>query len=124
MSKMNPAKAICISAAFFAVLHMNPWQAIPAFILGLLFGYVYYRTGSLKLTMLMHCVNNTFAVIFSKIPAFAEADSFMDVMRPWAYVCIFIACILMLASAIIILRGIPVKDEKMGGCNKIEPLSI
>ena len=124
MNKMNPAGAILTSAAFFAVLHMNPWQALPAFILGALFGYVYYRTGSLKLTMLMHCVNNTFSVLISRIPELEDAETFMDILSPWAYACIFIACILMLASAIIVLRGIPVKDEKMGGCNKIEPLSI
>ena len=124
MSRMHPAGAICISAAFFAILHMNPWQAIPAFILGLLFGYVYYRTGSLKLTMLMHCVNNTFSVIFTRIPAFEEAETFMDILSPWAYVCIFIASVLMIASAVIILRGIPVKDEKMGNCDKVDALSI
>ena len=45
LTKMNPAWAIVVSAAFFAVLHMNPWQALPAFILGVLFGYVYYKTG-------------------------------------------------------------------------------
>lgn len=124
MNKMNPAGAILTSAAFFAVLHMNPWQALPAFILGALFGYVYYRTGSLKLTMLMHCVNNTFSVLISRTPGLEDVETFMDILSPWAYACIFIACILMLASAIIILRGIPVKDEKMGGCTKIEPLSI
>ena len=124
MNKMNPTGAILTSAAFFAVLHMNPWQALPAFILGAIFGYVYYRTGSLKLTMLMHCVNNTFSVLISRIPELEDAETFMDILSPWAYVCIFIACILMLASAIIIIRGIPVKDEKMGGCNRIEPLSI
>ena len=85
LRKMSPTGAICISAAFFAVLHMNPWQAIPAFALGLLFGLVYYKTGSLKLTMLMHCANNSLAVIISKIPAFKDADTFMDIMNPWAY---------------------------------------
>jgi membrane protease YdiL (CAAX protease family) len=124
LKHMNPTGAILTSAAFFAVLHMNPWQAIPAFILGVLFGYVYYRTGSLKLTMLMHCVNNTFSVIFTRIPAFEEAETFMDILSPWAYVCIFIASVLMIASAVIILRGIPVKDEKMGNCDKVDALSI
>ncbi len=125
LQKMSPAAAISISAAFFAVLHMNPWQAVPAFIIGLLFGYVYYRTGSLKLTMLMHCVNNTFAVIFSKIPAFAEADSFLDVMRPWVYVCIFIACAAFLWGAIITLRAIPFKSEDARcNCDEIDSLSI
>ena len=124
MNKMNPTGAICISAAFFAVLHMNPWQAIPAFILGLLFGYVYYRTGSLKLTMLMHCVNNTLATIFSRIPAFEDAETFMDVLAPWKYAGIYAASLVILICAIIIVRAIPVKDQKMGNCDKIEPLSI
>ena len=124
LKHMNPTGAILTSAAFFAVLHMNPWQAIPAFILGVLFGYVYYRTGSLKLTMLMHCVNNTFSVIFTRIPAFEEAETVMDILSPWAYVCIFIASVLMIASAVIILRGIPVKDEKMGNCDKVDALGI
>ncbi len=124
LSKMNPTGAICVSAAFFAVLHLNPWQAIPAFILGLLFGYVYYRTGSLKLTMLMHCVNNTFATIFSRIPAFGEADTFMDILSPWKYAVIFILSILILASAIVIIRAIPTKDARMGNCDKIDPMSI
>ena len=102
---MNPASAIAVSAVFFAILHLNPWQAIPAFCLGLLFGYVYYRTGSLKLTMLMHCANNTLAVIFSKAPQLKDAETFMDVLSPWAYWCIFTACMIIVASAVIIIRN-------------------
>ena len=124
LKHMNPTGAICVSAVFFAVLHMNPWQAIPAFILGLLFGYVYYRTGSLKLTMLMHCVNNTFSTLISRVPAFEDVDSFMEVLSPWAYAGIYAACVLMLASAIILISGVPVKDAEMGGCDKVDALSI
>ena len=100
----GPLVAITVSAAFFAVIHLNPWQAIPAFALGLLFGYAYYRTGSLKLTMLMHCINNTMAVILSKIPTFKEAETFMDVLSPWAYWSIWAACIVILACSVILLR--------------------
>ncbi len=124
MKKMSPAAAISVSAAFFAVLHMNPWQAVAAFALGLLFGYVYYRTGSLKLTMLMHCVNNTFSVLMSRIPDFAEAETFMDVLSPWAYAGIYAACIMMLACALIVIRAIPVKDRNMGGCEEVDSLRI
>ena len=124
LNKMSPAGAICLSALFFAVLHLNPWQAIPAFILGLLFGYVYYKTGSLKLTMLMHCVNNTFATILSRIPKFEDADTFMDILSPWKYAAVFVLCVLILASAIVIIKAIPVKDTRMGNCDKVDPLSI
>ena len=104
-NKMHPAAAIAISSVFFALLHANPWQAIPAFLLGSLFGYVYYRTGSLKLTMLMHCTNNTLAVVFSKVPAFKDAETFMDVLSPWAYWCIYAACIVIVCCAVIIFRN-------------------
>ena len=124
LNKMSPTGAVCISAVFFAVLHMNPWQAIPAFVLGLLFGYVYYRTGSLKLTMLMHCVNNTMATIFSRIPEFEDASTFKEILSPWKYAGAYAACVLILLSAIVIIRAIPVKDKKMGGCDKVDPLSI
>ena len=118
LSKTGPMTAITVSAAFFAVIHLNPWQAIPAFILGLLFGYVYYKTGSLKLTMLMHCVNNTLAAVFSRIPAWAEAENFIDIMNPWAYAGIFICCIAFIVSTVIVLAGIPQKEGNLGGCDR------
>ncbi len=124
LKKMKPGWAIALSAAFFAVLHMNPWQAIPAFILGLLFGYVYYKTGSLKLTMLMHCVNNTLSVILNRIPELAEADSFADVMSPAVYIGFLIACALMLLAALKVLKGISVKDPRMGGCREVQPFQL
>ena len=106
LQKMRPFSAILISATFFAVLHMNPWQAIPAFVLGLLFGYVYYKTGSLKLTMLMHCVNNTMAVVLSRIPSLSEAETMMEVMSPWAYAGVYAACVVFVAAALVVIRGI------------------
>ncbi len=111
LRKMNPFSAIAVSAVFFAILHMNPWQAIPAFCLGLLFGYTYYKTGSLKLTMLMHCTNNTMAVIFSKIPQFKEVETFMDVLSPWAYWSVYAACIVIVCSALIVFGR---REEKNG----------
>ena len=107
LKSMRPGSAIAVSAVFFAVLHANPWQAIPAFCLGLLFGYVYYKTGSLKLTMLMHCVNNTMAVIISNIPQFKDAETFMDILSPWAYAGVYVACALIVISSLVIYRLLP-----------------
>ena len=118
LTKYSPATAIIVSAVFFAIIHFNPWQAIPAFILGLLFGYVYYKTGSLKLTMLMHCANNTMAAVFSRIPALEEAKSFIDVMNPWTYAGIFICSAAFVVAAIIVFAGIPHKEGNLGGCDK------
>lgn len=85
----RPVWAIVISAAFFALIHFNPWQAVPAFALGLLFGCVYYRTGSLKLTMLMHFTNNTVALLMGQFSSMDTADTWMDVMPLPAYLALF-----------------------------------
>ena len=120
LQKTTPAAAISVSALFFAFLHMNPWQALPAFMLGLLFGYVYYKTGSLKLTMLMHCVNNTLAVIFSRTPSLADADSFREVLSPWAYAGIFIACVAFVAGCCVVVKNIPFnKEGAASNCDEI-----
>lgn len=125
LQKTHPVSAILVSAVFFAVLHMNPWQALPAFILGALFGFIYYKTGSLKLTMLMHCINNTFAVVFSKIPSLENAEGFADVMSTWAYVCIFIASIAFLAATFVVVRNIPfAKEGARSNCDEIPPATI
>ena len=117
--RMAPGWAIVISALFFALIHANPWQAIPAFILGCLFGYVYYRTGSLKLTMLMHCVNNTIAVIASRIPAFEDSDYWIDAVGPKWYWLIFTASAILL---ILIIRELARVDllSPAGNCDEIK----
>ena len=90
-STMHPAWAIVISALFFGLIHANPWQALPAFMLGCLFGYVYYKTGSLKLTMLMHCVNNTLSTLLSRFGGeeVSQAKSLLDLMPVWEYILLF-----------------------------------
>lgn len=40
--------------------HLNLVQGMVAFLLGLLFGYVYIKTHSIYLCMLTHIINNTF----------------------------------------------------------------
>ena len=120
LQKTHPVSAILVSAVFFAVLHMNPWQALPAFILGALFGFIYYKTGSLKLTMLMHCVNNTLSVVVSRIPGLEDVEFFAQVMSPWAYVLVVLAFAVVLASGLVIMRSIPLKEGNLGGCDAID----
>lgn len=109
---LKPVWAVIISALFFALIHLNPWQAIPAFLLGCLFGLVYYRTGSLKLTMLMHFVNNTFALIISRIPAFKDMDNWRDVLSGPGYYIILSCCAVVTALVVLKFSGIEVRGGK------------
>lgn len=107
LQRVKPVWAIIISAAFFAIIHLNPWQAVPAFILGCLFGYVYYKTGSLLLTMLMHCANNTFSVCLSRIDAVKGADTWLDILSPGQYAIGFVVGVLIIAGLVMLLKRIP-----------------
>ena len=108
-SRMKPAVAILISSLFFALIHLNPWQAIPAFLMGCLFGYVYYKTGSLKLTMLMHFTNNTFALICGHIDALKELNSWADFFEPRQYAILVAATVIVTVLVVLSFRKVQLK---------------
>lgn len=103
LQKMKPVWAMVISSLFFAFIHLNPWQALPAFILGMLFACVYYRTGSLKLTMLMHCTNNTFAALLGQNEALREIGSYSEIMDSGLYAVLVAASIFVTVLFLVIL---------------------
>ncbi len=67
VSKKNHWVAIMISAAVFGVVHGNTAQFVNALLMGLLLGWMYYRTKSLVPGILMHWVNNTMAYVLSNL---------------------------------------------------------
>lgn len=115
----SPLWAIVISALFFALIHANPWQALPAFIIGCLFGYIYFRTGSLRLTMFMHCVNNTVAVICSRLECFDGKDYWSDVLGMKLYLILFVAAAVILGLAVVRFNKIPLQSPA-GNCDEIK----
>ncbi|MBQ9410979.1 MAG: CPBP family intramembrane metalloprotease [Bacteroidales bacterium] len=109
LTRMKPGWAIVISALFFAVIHLNPWQALNAFIIGVVMGYVYYKTGCLWLTMLIHFVNNGFAVICAQIPSLKDYDFWIDMMGTSTYVVVYILGLAALVLCLMAFRRIPLK---------------
>lgn len=59
----HPWVAIAISAIIFAAAHLNPAQLPHAFLVGLLLGWMYYRTDSIVPCVVYHWVNNTVAYV-------------------------------------------------------------
>lgn len=56
--RFGEKQAIVFSAICFGLLHMNLFQFFLAFGLGLVFGYVYTRTGRLRYSVLLHMIVN------------------------------------------------------------------
>lgn len=55
--------AIAISALLFALIHVNPAQMPHAFAVGLLLGWLYYRTDSVIPGIVYHWINNSIAYV-------------------------------------------------------------
>ena len=65
--KLSPWGAIAISALFFSLIHMNPAQMPHAFVIGLLLGWMYWRTGSILPGVAYHWANNSVAYVIYNI---------------------------------------------------------
>lgn len=63
----KPWLAIVISAVIFGLVHMNPAQSFFAVAIGILFGWVYVRTGSIMPCVVAHMLNNIIGVVEMRI---------------------------------------------------------
>ncbi len=61
LRQYSPGYAIGISAFVFGLFHLYPHHIIYAGAMGVVLGYVYYRTNSLWLVIFMHFINNGFS---------------------------------------------------------------
>lgn len=67
--------AVVISALAFGLLHQNLYQFFYAFGVGLVFGYVYLRTGLLRYTVILHAILNFLgSVVAPWIVSMMDAD--------------------------------------------------
>lgn len=54
--------ALLLSSGIFAASHLDPVSFIPTFVLGAVLGYVYHRSNSLWPSIILHFLNNGFAM--------------------------------------------------------------
>lgn len=59
----NPHIAIWVAGFLFGLFHFQFYGLVPRMLLGVLFGYLYWWSGSLMLAMLAHFFNNGFTLI-------------------------------------------------------------
>lgn len=55
--------ALILSALMFGAFHLNFYQFFYAFLIGLVFGYIYLKTGRLRYSIALHAVINSFSGI-------------------------------------------------------------
>lgn len=58
LRKYSPQTSIFLSSFLFGLVHLNPWQFITGFILGIFLGWVYYNTRSVLPSIIIHAAAN------------------------------------------------------------------
>jgi len=71
--------AIWFSALLFSTIHFQFFGFIPRLILGLVFGYLFYWSGTLWLPVISHFVNNAFPVILAYIQGAEKLRAPVDI---------------------------------------------
>jgi len=61
-------KAILVTGIFFAFVHMNPYWIVQIYLLGVVLGYLAWRTNSIVPSLILHGLNNGFAVALNNRP--------------------------------------------------------
>ena len=97
----SPTSAIIWSAFMFGIIHLNPWQALPAFLMGLLFGWIYWRTKSLWSVIFLHAVNNGLSVAIDwAYPDLPEEAAIYELVGTQSYFWILGGAIVVSASIV------------------------
>lgn len=85
LRRMGEGGAIVVSAALFAVAHMDAPRLAFTFVLGLILGWLAVRTGSIWPGVIVHFTVNATSVILARAPG-GGADAFLARLGPLAAV--------------------------------------
>lgn len=58
-------RAVLITSLLFAAIHLNPYWVIQIYLLGVILGYLAWRTGSILGSLILHGLNNGIALVFN-----------------------------------------------------------
>jgi hypothetical protein len=71
--------SIWVTSLIFSTIHLQFFGFIPRLILGLDFGYLFFWTGSLWLSVISHFVNNAFPVIMAYVQGVEKLKAPVDI---------------------------------------------
>ncbi|MFA6910133.1 MAG: type II CAAX endopeptidase family protein [Candidatus Cloacimonadaceae bacterium] len=78
--------SIVLSGLLFAAFHLDPFRFVPVLILGMILAYLTLRSGSIFNAMLLHTINNGFALVIMSLASKPFMQIFVsgeDNLRYW-----------------------------------------
>lgn len=104
LTHYSTKKALIVSAIFFGIVHLNPYQIVATFFAGIFIGWLYIRTKSLMLCIFAHSLNNLISIAsltVINIPGFRFVELYIIEFQPmWLNV----LGVILLVSGLVWLR--------------------
>ncbi len=113
--KFKPHIAALLTALFFALYHFNPYGIIPLAIIGFYLGFAAYKSQSLVIPIVLHFLNNFFAVILYFIIGDDELfkSNVSDAESLDANILYFILLLIMFIALIFFIKNYYKKNNKV-----------
>jgi len=113
--KFKPHIAALLTALFFALYHFNPYGLIPLAIIGFYLGFAAYKSESLVIPIVLHFLNNFFAVMLYFIIGDDELfkSNVSDVESLDAHILYFFLLLLMFITLIFIIKNYYKKNNNV-----------
>ena len=88
-------KAILVTSLFFALVHFNPFWIVQIYLLGLVLGYLAWRTNSIIPGIILHGFNNGFAVALNNAEdVFNQYYNWHEHVNPiWVFIAIVLVIV-------------------------------
>jgi membrane protease YdiL (CAAX protease family) len=111
--KISDLPAIIIVGVLFGLFHLDPYRFLPVTVLGIVFGYMVVKTGSIFTGMVAHSTNNTIAILLSyaaqtainsDVPFSSQPE---EVLTPHTFLLLLPIIIVALVVFFVGLRALP-----------------
>ncbi len=114
LKRYTPRKAILMSAFLFAFVHLNPWQFITGMVIGTFIGWIYYRTHSLSISIIIHVAVNSVAFF---LRFFFDEEAMLDQSLSEVYGGMTNAVLITFGAILVSLISIWWLNKNMGSTN-------
>jgi sodium transport system permease protein len=118
--RFQPWTAILLSSLLFALYHMNVFQLVPAFILGVVLGLLTIRSGSVVPAVVLHLLNNSLLITvpaFSWFAAGEESSAFDLLFHPVITVSLSLLALVLLA---VLGFGLSPKSQQLQSADEFD----
>jgi sodium transport system permease protein len=93
LSRTSPLVAIAVSAAMFGIFHVDIYRLLPTTLLGMVLGFIAWRSGSIWPSMLAHFLNNGVLLVLGSL----GVDHRIDALGAGGKAGLFAAALLVVA---------------------------